>query len=88
LADGKSAIVEAAAASCLGEADQRNGLGYAPPPARLGGDEGSKVLEAGARRLEHLGDAFRGPPAGTPFAGDAFRPIERSRVEAGTLGEA
>ena len=88
LTDGKAAIVEEAAGSRLGEADQRDGLGPAPRAARRGGDELGEVLEGGAGRLEHLGDALGGGPAGAAFAGDALRLVERSRIEAGAFGEA
>jgi hypothetical protein len=58
-----------------------------PGLARRGGDELGEVLEGGAGRLEHLGDAFGGRPARSPFAGDALRLVERRGVETGAFGE-
>ena len=54
LTDGKAAIVEEAAGSRLGEADERDGLGSAPRAARRGSDELGEVLESGAGRFEHF----------------------------------
>jgi hypothetical protein len=64
-------------------------MGWARPPraARRGSDELGEVLESGAGRFEHLGDAFGSGPARAAFAGDALRLVERCGVEAGAFGE-
>ena len=83
LTNWEAAIIEKAAAPGLGQADQRD----RPRGARFGGDQLREILEAGACRLQHLGEALGRGPARAPLAGDALRFVERGGIESGTFGE-
>ena len=85
-AGGKAGIVEIARLSRLRQADQGHGpdARRAAPAVRCQSD---KILQAGARGGQHLGQAFGGGPAQLSVGGAPLALVEGGGVQPGKLGQ-
>ncbi len=78
----KARIVEIPGLSGLRQPDQRHGPGASRRPA-IARRQGDKILQAGAGRGQHLGQAFGGRPAQLSIGGAPLALVKGGGVQSG-----